>query len=196
MADDWFEPPALAPEPAPPPIREEPDYTGHPRPEQRADFVVKRLEQFIREGRTIAQGMSLRQWQEMARAEIANAIVDAENCVQKDDVVTKRLLFIGASAMVTIGFWGTLLAFDRASYFAVAIICGGAGFVLFAIAGEWRFRKAWSRHRARKRAAALRRVEELTVRIKRMERELKEEEKTFEKRLKDQAERFGTRLSI
>jgi hypothetical protein len=196
MAEDWFD------LPDPPRVARSDDEAeseradGNPTPEQRADFVAKRLEQFIRDGRTIGQGMNLKQWEDMAKAEIANAVTDAENCAQKDDVVTKRLLFIGASTMVTIGFWGTLLAFDRASYLAVAIICGGAGFVLFAIAGEWRFRKFWSRRRARKRAEALHRVEELTVRIKRMERELKEEEKMWKKKIEEQDERFGKKLSL
>ena len=70
---------------------------GQPSPEERAHFVVKRLEQFIRDGRTVAQGMSFRQWQAMARIEIANAIIAAENIRQEDDVVTKRFLFVAAS---------------------------------------------------------------------------------------------------
>jgi hypothetical protein len=193
----WFEPPSDPP-PAPPsaPVPSMADYGGNPRPEDRADFVVKRLEQFIREGRTIAQGMSLRQWQEMARTEIANAIIDAENSCQKDDVVTKRWLFVCACAMVTVGFWGTLLAFDKTSYLVVGIVCMGAGLAMFSVAGEWQFRKYWARRRARKRAEALRKVEDLTVRIKRMERELKDEEKVWEERLKEQAERFGKKLTI
>ena len=68
----------------PPPVKgppELPDYeesnplpeeSSRPSPEQRADFVVKRLEQFIREGRTVGEGMSLKQWMDMARYEIAN----------------------------------------------------------------------------------------------------------------------------
>ncbi len=161
---------------------------GNPSPEVRAQFVVKRLEQFIREGRTIAQGMPFGQWQAMARAEIANAIIAAENSRQQDDVLTKRLLFVAASALVTIGFWGTLLAFDRASYAAVAVICGGAGLFLFAVAAEWRMRKLWKGRRADKRGETLRRVENLTRRIKRMERELKEEARFLEKSLEKAAE--------
>lgn len=153
---------------------------GTPSPEERAHFVVKRLEQFIRDGRTIAQGMSFRQWQTMARIEIANAIIAAENERQDDDVVTKRLLFMIASALVTIGFWGTLLSFDKAAYLPVAIICGGAGFCLFAVAGEWRIRKSLKARRAGQRALGLGRVENLTRRIKRMERQLKEEAKALE----------------
>ena len=44
----------------------------------------------------------------MARTEIANALLAAENSNQDDDVVTKRLLFSIASALVTIGFWGEI----------------------------------------------------------------------------------------
>ena len=125
----WFEPPSADPPPEVPlpPPSDGRDYKGNPRPEDRADFVVKRLEQFIREGRTIAQGMSLKQWSEMARIEISNAIIDAENCTQKDDVVTKRWLFVCACAMVTVGFWGALLSFGKTDYFTVALVCVGAG---------------------------------------------------------------------
>ncbi len=176
--------PLLQDEP-PPPV----DAHGNPPAEQRADFVVKRLERFIREGRTGSEGFSLRQWQDMARTEIANALIAAENSTQDDDVVTKRLLFSIASALVTIGFWGALMAFDKASYLVTAIICGIAGFWLFAIVGEWRIRKAVKAHTARKRAKGLRRVENLTRRIRQMERELKIEEKQLEEQLKKEFEK-------
>ncbi len=169
----------------PPPV----DAHGNPPAEQRADFVVKRLEQFIREGRTDSEGFSLRQWQDMARTEIANALIGAENSTQDDDVVTKRLLFSIASALVTIGFWGALLAFDKVNYLVTAIICGIAGFWLFAIVGEWRIRKAVKAHTARKRAKGLCRVENLTRRIRKMEKELKTEEKKLEEKLKKEFEK-------
>jgi hypothetical protein len=161
---------------------------GAPSPEERAQFVVKRLEQFIRDGRTVAQGMSFKQWQAMARIEIANAIIAAENIRQEDDVVTKRLLFVSASALITIGFWGTLLAFDRVSYLPVAIICGGAGFCLFAFAAEWRIRKGLKTKRAAKRATSMRKVEDLNRRIKRMQKQLEDEAKALENALDKTAE--------
>ena len=160
---------------------------GQPSPEERAHFVVKRLEQFIRDGRTVAQGMSFRQWQAMARIEIANAIIAAENIRQEDDVVTKRFLFVAASALVTIGFWGTLLAFDRVSYLPVAIICGGAGFCLFAFAAEWRIRKGLKVRRSEKRATSIRKVEDLNRRIKRMQKQLEDEAKALENALEKTA---------
>ncbi len=167
--------------------QEAPGEDGHPTPEQRADFVLRRLEQFIRDGRTIAEGMPFRQWQEMARIEIANAIIGAENDHQDDFIVSRRLLFTVASALVTIGFWGALLAFERAHYLVVAIICVIAGLWLFAVIGEWRVRKYVKGRRAKIRAKTLRRVENLTRRIRKMEIELKDEVKRMEELIKAKA---------
>ncbi len=158
------------------------DANGNPTPDERADFVLKRLEQFIREGRKLNEGMSLRQWEEMAKMEIANALIAAENCHLEDNVVTHRLVISIAAALVTIGFWGTLVAFDKAGYLLTAAITSIAGFWLFAIAVEWRVRKHWKKRRAAKRLRALARVEDLTRRIRRLERELEEEEKELKEK--------------
>ena len=63
---------------------------GNPAPEERADFVVRRLEQFIRDGRTMAEGM-LSKWQEMAQVEIANAIVESEVAIGRSSDETAPL---------------------------------------------------------------------------------------------------------
>jgi len=165
------------------------DESSDPSPEQRADFVVKRLEQFIREGRTLAEGMNLKQWQDMARFEIANAVQAAENVHHEKGIVSKRLLFTVAASLVTIGFWGTLFAFNKVEYLVVAIIFGLTGIVLLAIVGEWRFMKYFRRHQARQRQQAIYRVEDLTRRIKRMEKELKSESKALQSKLKRQFDR-------
>ena len=174
---------------APPVLKQNPDdeprEDGTPKPEERARFVVMRLAQFIRDGRTLAEGMPFRQWQQMAEVEITNAVIDAENSRQKDDVVTKRFLFTIAASLVTIGFWGIVFAFDRASYAAVGLVFGAAGFALFAVAGEWRLRKFWRRRKARRRAASLSRVADLMRRIRAMERELKARHKAVSKELRD-----------
>lgn len=161
---------------------------GKPNPAQRADFVVMRLEQFIREGRTIAEGMSFKQWKEMARIEIAVAIAAAENTFQDDDIVTKRLLFTVSSALITIGFWGAAFALGKATYWVAAVICGIAGVALLAMAGEWRMRRYMRKSEARKRRRILSRVEDLTRRIRRMERELEAEAKILERRIKETSE--------
>ncbi len=160
---------------------------GNPTAEQRTDFVLERLEQFIRDGRTISEGMSFKQWREMARIEIANAITEAEQDRRDEDVVTRRLLFTLASATVTIGFWGTVMAFDKASYLVVAIIFGITGMWLFAVIGEGPLRRYIKGRRANNRTRILRRVENLTQRIRKMEIELKGEEKRLGKLIKAKA---------
>lgn len=157
--------------------------SGNPTAQERADFVTRRLEQFIRDNRTIDRGVNFRQWQAMARAEIVNAIEDAELDAQKDDVVTKRLLFIAASSLVTIGFWGVAFAWGQVGYLAAAIVCGLAGLALFGFALEWPIRRAAKRHSRRRRSVALGRIEDLNARIRQMERELKREAKILEERL-------------
>ena len=161
-----------------------PEEQAHPSAQQRADFVVKRLEQFIREGRTIAEGMSLKQWMDMARFEIFNALIAAENAHTDDEAVSKRLLFTVAASLTTIGFWGVLFAYDKVQYLVVAIIFGITGIILLAIVGEWRLMKYFRRHQARQREKTLHRVEDLTRRIKRMEKELKEEHRALQSKLK------------
>lgn len=163
-----------------------PDETGHPTPEQRADFVVKRLEQFIREGRTIAEGMSLKQWQDMARYEITSAVMAAENAQNEGEEVSKRLLFTVAASLTTIGFWGVLFGYDKVHYVVVATIFGITGIVLLGIVGEWRLMKYFRRHQSRQREKTIHRVEDLTRRIKRMEKELKEEHRSLQSKLKRQ----------
>lgn len=172
-----------------------PDETGQPSPEQRADFVVKRLEQFIREGRSFAEGMSLRQWQDMARMEIALAVAAAEEASRDDDQVTRRVMFTIAAALVTVGFWGTLFSFDKAPYLVVAFIFTLTGLITLAIVGEWRFMKYFRRHQARKREKSIHRIEDLTRRIKRMEKELDKESDALRDKLKEQVKQKRNELS-
>ena len=161
-----------------------PELPLNPTPEQRAEFIVLRLEQFIRDGRTIDEGMSFRQWQTMAKTEIAIAVAAAQNEVQKDDPVTRRLLFMSAACLTTIGFWGTAVTLHKTAYLAGALVCGAAGLLLLAVIGEWRFRKWHRRSEAQKRIDRLANIEALNRRIKAMERALEKEEKMLEKKLK------------
>lgn len=160
-----------------------PVLSDDPTPEERALYIVLRLEQFIREGRTIDEGMSFRQWQAMSQVEIANHLAEVEVRRQKDDVVTKRLLFTAAAALVTIGFWGTAVSLHRIAYLTGALVMVAAGLFLMGVACEWRFRKFWKRREAKKRRTRLGRIESLNRRIKRMERELDKEASALEKEL-------------
>ena len=132
-------------------------------------------------------GLSPSEASAMAKTEIAIAIAEAELGQQKDDVVTKRLLFTFAAALVTIGFWGTAVSLHKVAYLAGAVVVGLAGLILMGVAGEWRFRKWRLNRQANKRRKSLARVEDLNRRIKRLEHDLEKEEKKLKKKVKEAA---------
>ena len=164
-----------------------PDLPENASPEDRATYIVLRLEQFIREGRTIDEGMSFRKWQAMALTEIATNIAEAQNEVVRADPITNRLLFTTASALITIGFWGTAVSINKVGYIAAALVCGFAGLVLLAVAGEWQWTRFWRKRQAGKRKLRLARIESLNRKIKKLERELEKEAEQLEKTLKKTA---------
>ncbi len=161
-----------------------PELSDDPSPDERAEYVIMRLEQFIREGRTFDEGMSFKIWQAMAKVEIAIAIAESELGQQKEESVTRRLLFTFAAALVTVGFWGTAVSMHKVGYLAGGIISGLAGLVLLGVAGEWRFRKWKKTRQANKRRKSLARIEGINRRIKRLENELEKEEKRLKKKIK------------
>lgn len=169
MAEDRFEPPTLPAEPT---------------PEERAEYVILRLEQFIREGRRVAEGMSFRQWQSMAKSEIAIAIAEAEMSQQKDELRSKRVLFVSAAALVTIGFWGTAVSLHKVAYLVGGLVCLGAGLIMLAVAVDWKVRTWRERRQAKKRREILSRIESLTRRLRRLETALDGEVEALEKKLK------------
>ena len=162
-----------------------PKLREHATPEERAQYVIMRLEQFIREGRAIDAGMSFKKWQAMARTEIAIAIAEAENSQDQDEINSRRILFVAAAAMITIGFWGTAVSFHNVGHLAAGIICAGAGAVLLFVIGHWRFRKWHNRRNVKERAKRLKRVENLNKRIKRLEMDLVKEEEALEEALRN-----------
>lgn len=162
-----------------------PQLEDMPSPEQRAVVIMMRLEQFIRDGRTIDEGMNFKKWQLMATAEIANAIASAELVYQREDHTTKRLLFTFASALITIGFWGTAVSLHKVGYLAGGIVTFISGAVLMGVAVEWRFR-IWNKKRvAIKRDKRLANIEFLNRRIRDMENKLEKVAKDLEKELTD-----------
>ena len=164
-----------------------PELSDDPSPDERAEYVILRLEQFIREGRTFDEGMSFKIWQAMAKVEIAIAIAESELGQQKEESITRRLLFTFAAALVTVGFWGTAVSLHKVGYLAGGIISGLAGLALLGVAGEWRFRN-WNKTRqANKRRKSLARIEGINRRIKRLENDLEKEEKRLEKKIKKTA---------
>lgn len=158
-----------------------PDLPENATPEDRATYVVLRLEQFIRDGRTLAEGMSFKKWQAMALSEIATNIAEAQNQMVRDDPITNRLLFTAAASMITIGFWGTAVSIHQVGYLAAGLVCGFAGLVLLAVAVEWPIRKFWRGHQAKKRYKRLTHIETLNSKIKKLEAVLEKEAKEMEK---------------
>ena len=161
-----------------------PELTDDPSPDERAEYVILRLEQFIREGRTFDEGMSFKIWQAMAKVEIAIAIAESELGQQKEESITRRLLFTFAAALVTVGFWGTAVSLHKVGYLAGGIISGLAGLALLGAAGEWRFRNWKKTRQANKRRKSLARIEGINRRIKHLENDLEKEEKRLEKKIK------------
>lgn len=156
---------------------------NEPSPEERAEYIVKRLELFIRENREPFKGMKFSAWQQLARAEIANSLKDAERRRQDTQQVTRRFLFIIGSTIATIGFWGTAAAFGRIDYMLAGMICLIAGILILAHAGEWGVRKLIKRSQAKSRERSYNNAVSLDRQIKNMERELKAKAKDLEKTL-------------
>lgn len=144
-------------------------------PEERADFIVKRLEEFIREKRNPGEGMSFKHWQALGKAEIAAAIAAAVKEQSQGDAGLKRVLFTAASALVTVGFWGAAVSLGRADYVLAGVICFVAGIVLMAIAGEWSYARWQARRRTRERMNTLARIGDLDKRLKAIEKDRKKE---------------------
>lgn len=144
-------------------------------PEERADFIVKRLEEFIREKRNPGEGMSFKHWQAMGKVEIAAAIAAAVKEQSQGDAGLKRVLFTAAAALVTVGFWGAAVSLGRADYVLAGVICLVAGIVLMAVAGEWSFARRQARRRMRGRMSTLARIGDLDKRLKAIEKDRKKE---------------------
>ena len=157
-----------------------PDLPAEPTAKERAEYVALRLEQFIREGRKDDEGMSFRKWQAMAKSEIAIAIAEAEMAREDDRLASKRVLFVAAASLTTIGFWGSAVSLNKVGYLAGALVCAAAGLFLLLAAVDAPLRNWRGRRQAGKRRRILKRIESLNRRIKRLEEELDVEAEELE----------------
>jgi hypothetical protein len=157
-----------------------------PTPEQQADYLVRKLEQTIRDNRTV-KGMSFRTWQAIAREEITNALRAAEKRHADHDRTVGRILLVGSASLVSIGFWGAVVAVDRAYGAVAALVALVAGAALFFVGAEWGIRRVGSGYSRRQREKRLANIEDLDRRIKRMEDTLQKKHD----RLKDRMEEVG-----
>ena len=144
-----------------------------PTPQQRADYLVRKLEVFIREGRT-ERGMSLKTWQSLARAELTNAFADLENRLirSRQDLTAKRLILVGASTVVTISFWAAAITIDRKFGDLAALICTGAGALLAAVLAELGLRGFAAHYRTLAREKGIERIVDFDKQLKRLEAEI------------------------
>ena len=160
--------------------------TINPSPEERADYVVRQLEHYIREAKkTSVGGMSFPDWQAMAREEISDAIREAEDNVTADERFLTRLLIVVASTLVTIGFWGAAVNTSATYELAGSIIIGLSGLALIFIVIEWGGRKVRRIMRARSRYKRWHKIIEYDTRIKRMQRDMEKRLKKVEEELEE-----------
>ncbi|HTH18135.1 MAG TPA: hypothetical protein VL974_15870 [Magnetospirillum sp.] len=155
-----------------------------PTPEQQADYLVRKLEQTIRDNRTV-KGMSFRTWQAIAREEIVNALLAAEKRRAEHDRSVGRVLLVGSASLVSIGFWGAVVAVDRAYGVVAAGVALVAGAALFFIGAEWGIRRMGADWSTRRRAERFTNIESLDRRIKRMEDSLQKKHDRLKERMEE-----------
>lgn len=144
-----------------------------PTPEQRADYLVRKLEQLIRDGRTV-RGMSFKTWQALARTELINAFGDIERRKgeARQDRLARRLLIVAATTLTTIGFWGGAVAIDRNREGIAALVIFVSGLVLVAFVSDFGLRKLWGRHKVGRREKSIAKIEDFDGQLKKLENEL------------------------
>jgi hypothetical protein len=144
-----------------------------PTPQQRADYLVRKLENFIREGRS-ERGMSFKTWQTMARAELTNAFADFERRLvrSRQDRAARRLIVVGTTTVVTVGFWGATVVLDRHFGILAAWVCTAAGALLAVVGIEIAWRRMASRYKTIAREKSFERIEDFDSQLKRLETEI------------------------
>jgi len=158
-----------------------------PTPEQQADYLVRKLEQTIRDNRS-ARGMSFATWQTIAREEIVNAMKDVERRHRRDERAVARLVLVAAASLVTIGFWGAVVAADRSWGNVATAIALAAGGSLLVVAAQWGIGRATGEWGKAARAERLANVEDLDRRIKRMEHEMRKKHDRLKERMEEVGE--------
>jgi hypothetical protein len=152
-----------------------------PTPQDRADYLVRKLEQFIRDGRTV-RGVSFRDWQAMARSELANSFaeVDRRRIEIQKDLAMRRLLLVASVTLVTIGFWGGVMALDKGRDWLAALVMLGAGTVLLGYAGDFGIRRLWHRGAGKQRKQRFERIESFDRQLRQLEAEIRHKLKQTE----------------
>lgn len=154
------------------------------KPEERAEYIVMKLERFIREGRTLSQGVSFRQWQGLAKAEIIDMIRDVETRHARESRTLERSLMVLGTGLATIGVWGTALAIGAAPDRLVAgFLVLLSGLIVLWVVGSLGMRSPFKRFQADQRRLTTERVRSLHRKVRDLEGELKQRKKRLEAEL-------------
>lgn len=145
-----------------------------PTARQRGELIVKRLDNFIRESQSSNRGMSYTRWQEMAIQEFTNAILDSQRNFRMENQFITRVILVGAVAIVTIGFWGAIVAagvsYDRQ---IIGLMLLGAGSILFLSAAFWGLRKFSNRFIMIKRRKLFQKIHSFDQQLMQLDIDLK-----------------------
>ena len=145
-----------------------------PTAQQRGELIVKRLENFIRESQSSNGGVSYKRWQEMAIKEFTNAISDSQRNFRMENQFITRVILVGAVAIITIGFWGAIVAagvsYDRQ---IIGLTLLGAGSILFLSLVFWGLRKFSNRFIMIKRQKLFRQIYSFDQQLMQLDIDLK-----------------------
>ena len=158
----------------------------NPTPHERAELVVRRLEDFIRKGRTDDGGINFRKWQEMAAVEVADAIRDAERYLRSDQRFWTRSMAVGAASLLTIGVWGTVLAADAtADRQMTALILIITGVLLLGLVSIWAVRRMDHYYKKGRRRYHLKRIIDFDRKLATLDKEMENRIRNLQESLRE-----------
>jgi len=160
-------------------------------PAQRAEYMIRQLENFIRDKRT-EKGLSFKTWQTLAHGELTNAFTEHERRILqlRQDRLGRRLLLVSVIAVVTIGFWGTVVIIDHHFGLLAAALMTCAGVAMLFVLGELAGRKLISDYRDKSREQLFERIRDFDEQVKQLEKKMW----LKAKRTKEEAEKMDIEL--
>jgi hypothetical protein len=96
-------------------------------------------------------------------------------------------LLVAAVTLVTIGFWGGVMAFDKNRNWMSALTLLGSGTVLLFFVGDFSVRQLWSRRVDKQRKLRFERIESFDRQLKQLEAEVRLKVKLAEAEARKQA---------
>ncbi len=166
----------------------------NPTPDERAQVIIHQLEMFIREGRTERGGMNFRKWQDMARVEITHAILEDEKTWRENDNFVTKVLAMAVAGVITIGMWGTVLAFSNSpnkTLEGMAFFAGGM--LLMGALSSYFVWKAYRRYKANRREDRLANIKSLDWKLKKLDKLLADRVKEMEGAAKEMVKQKAKR---